>query len=254
MSFSNKVILITGASSGIGAHVAEHLAKKGGSVAIVGRNEKRLNEVSERIKMAGAPTPLVILADVTTDAVQIINETINHFGKLNILINNAGIASYNTIETVDLAEFDRLMNTNVRSIIQLTQLAIPHLEKTKGNILNVSSTAGMRVKPNLMAYCMTKSAVDIMTKSAALDLAPKGIRVNSINPVNIRTGIHETGFHMTPEQAAKFYEDFKYIYPVGRVGECSDTSAAIEFLVSDSASFITGMLMPVDGGALTAGK
>lgn len=254
MSFTDKVILVTGASSGIGAHAAVHFASKGGKIAMVGRNEKRLNDVSNEIKTAGSPDPLVIVADVTTDAERIITETINHFGKLDVLINNAGIISKNSIENVDMDEYDRIMNTNVRSLVQLSKLAVPHLEKTKGNILNVSSAAGLRVKPNNLVYCMSKSAVNQLTKSAALDLAPKGIRVNAINPVAIRTPIFETNFGTTPEQAQAFFDSFKTIYPVGRIGEVTDTSAAIEYLIGDTASFITGALFPVDGGALTAGK
>ncbi|XP_055306638.1 uncharacterized protein LOC129570938, partial [Sitodiplosis mosellana] len=124
------------ASSGIGAHAAERLARKGASVALVGRNEQRLNEASERIKSAGSPAALAIVADVTVDAERIINETINHFGKLNVLINNASIYSRNSIENMDLNEYDRIMNTNMRSVIQLTKLAVPHLEKTKVNAIN----------------------------------------------------------------------------------------------------------------------
>ncbi|XP_031638407.1 uncharacterized protein LOC116350671 [Contarinia nasturtii] len=254
MSFANKVILITGASSGIGAHAAEHLAKKGASVSLVGRNQERLNEVVERIKTAGAPIPLAIVADVTKDVQRIIDETVNHFGKLDVLINNAGIMSKDSIENVDLAEYDWIMNTNVRAVIELTKLAIPHLEKTKGNILNVSSAAGLRVKPNFLSYCISKAAVNQLTKSAALDLAPKRIRVNAINPVAVRTPLFETGLGKSPQQAEEFFESFKNIYPMGRVGECDDTSAAIEYLIGDSASFITGALFAVDGGALTAGK
>lgn len=174
MSFVNKVILITGASSGIGAHAAVHLAKKGASIALVGRNEKRLIAVSEEIKSAGSPKPLVVVADITTDVERIIEETVNHFGKLDVLINNAGILSRNSIENIDLSEYDRIMNTNVRSIIHLTKLAVPHLEKTKGNILNVSSIAGFRIRPNSLAYSISKAAVNQLTKSAALDLASKG--------------------------------------------------------------------------------
>lgn len=254
MSFAEKVILITGASSGIGAHAAIHLASKGASVALIGRNHDRLNEVKDQIKAAGSPSPLVIVADVTTDAEHIISETIKHFGKLDVLVNNAGILSLNTIENIDLDDYDRIMNTNVRSIIELTKLAVPHLAKTKGNILNVSSAAGLRVKPNMLAYCISKAAINQLTKSAALDLAPKGIRVNAINPVVIRTGILETGFGMSPEEVEAFLNSKKALYPVGRFGECTDTSAIIEFLTSDSASFFNGLLVPVDGGALTAGQ
>lgn len=230
------------------------MAKKGGSIVLVGRNEERLNDVRERIKNAGAPKPLIVVADITVDAERIITETINHFGKLDVLINNAGILSRNTVETVKLTEFDRIMNTNVRSVIALTQLAVPHLEKTKGNVLIVSSIAGVRIRPNSFVYSISKSAVNQLTRSAALDLAPKGIRVNAILPGAIRTPIFETGEGITSQQAEVFFESFKKLYPVGRVGEGSDTSAAIEYLISDSASFITGCLLPVEGGALLVGQ
>lgn len=255
MSFTNKVILITGASSGIGAHAAVHLAKKGGSIALVGRSERRLHEVKETIENNGASqTPLVIVADVTADAERIIAETIKHFGKLDVLINNAGVGSRNTIENIDLTEYDRIMDTNVRSIIELSKLTVPYLEKSGGNILNVSSAAGLRVKPEMFAYCISKAAVNQLTKSAALDLASKGIRVNAINPVAIRTPIFETSLMIKPGESDEFFNSFKNIYPLGRVGEVTDTSAAIEYLIGDTASFITGLLLPVDGGALTAGK
>lgn len=254
MSFAGKVILITGASSGIGADAARHLAKLGGQIALVGRNEKRLNDVVNKIKNAGSPQPLSIVADVSKDAERIINGTVKHFGKLNILINNAGMYSKNSIDTIDLNEYDVVMKTNVRSVIEITKLAVPHLEKSKGNILNVSSSAGLRVKPNYLAYSISKAAVNHITKSAALDLASKGIRVNAINPVVIRTPIFEKGGVVTAETSDAFFDSFKKLYPVGRVGEVSDTSAAIEFLTSDAASFFTGTLLPVDGGALTAGQ
>lgn len=245
MSFDGKVILITGASSGIGADAAIHLAKKGGSISLVGRNEQRLNEVSERIKSAGGPTPLVIVADVTKDAKRIVAETIAHFGKLDVLINNAGIIGNNSIESIDLAEYDRMMDINVRSVIELSQLAVPHLEKTQGNILNVSSASGLRVRPNYLSYCISKAAVNQLTKSAALDLASKKIRVNAINPVTIRTPLFENGLVITADQSDEFFDNFKNIYPLGRVGEVSDTSAAIEYLIGDTASFITGFTTSV---------
>lgn len=253
MSVKDKVILITGASSGIGAHAAIHLAKNGGKIVLIGRNVNRLNEVSNQIIHSGSSTPLVIVADITTEAERIISETIKAFTKLDVLINNAGIQSHNSVENIDLVEYDRIMNTNVRSVIQLTKLAVPHLEKTKGNILNVSSACGLRVKPNLLAYCISKAAVNQLTKSAALDLASKSIRVNAICPVVVKTSIFETGFGMTSEQTEEFYNHHKALYPLGRVGETNDTSAAIDYLISDSASFITGLLLPIDGGALTAG-
>ncbi|XP_031631998.1 uncharacterized protein LOC116346199 isoform X2 [Contarinia nasturtii] len=253
MSFANKVIIITGASSGIGAHAALHLATKGASVSLIGRNEKQLNEVCEQIKSAGAPTPLVIVADVTKDAQRIIDETVNHFGKLNILINNAGLATPNNAENVDMADYDYTMTVNVRSVVELIKFAIPHLEKTKGNILNVSSVDAIRNRLNAYVYSMSKAAVNQLTKCAARDMGIKGIRINAICPAVIQTPIFRTSFGMTSEQVDQFYDDNSKLYPVGRVGDVTDTSAAIEYLVSDSAAFLTGTILTVDGGALIAG-
>lgn len=227
--------------TGIGAHLAIRLANLGGQISLVDRNESGLTNVSEQIKIAGAPKPFIIVADVTTDAERIIGDTVRHFGKLDVLINNAGIVARNSVETIDLNEYDRIMNTNVRSIVQLSKLAVPHLEKTKGNILNVSSIAGLRIRPNTFAYSVSKAAVDQLTKSAALDLAPKGVRVNAINPGAIRTNILAANFGMTAEQTDEYLQNYKNRYPLGRAGECDDTTAAIEYLIGDRASFITGV-------------
>lgn len=243
MSFSGKVALITGASSGIGADAARHLAKLGANVSIVGRNEKRLNEVADQIIKAGSPMPFPIVADVTKDAERIINETIKHFGQLDILVNNAGIFSLDSVIDFDVNEFDRLLNTNLRSVIVLTNLAVPHLEKTKGNIVNVSSDAGLKPFDDYTSYCITKAGLDQFTKCSAITLSSKGIRVNSINPATIRTPIFDT----IGIDADKYCEEDKKNYLVGRVGEVSDTSNAIAYLASET--FIDGVLLPVDGGS-----
>lgn len=246
------VVLITGASSGIGKDAAIHLAKLAANVVLVGRNTERLADVSSQIISNGSPNPLVIAADVTKDADQIISKTVEHFGKINILINNAGICTEENIENITIEVFDKVMDTNVKSAIQLTQKAIPYLEKTKGNILNVSSTASIKAVPNSLSYCISKAALDQFTKCISLELAPKGIRVNAINPAAIRTPLYrKLGIDSNEEQ--QLYDLYKSRYPMGRIGEVSDTSAAIEYLTGDSASFITGALFPVDGGALAAG-
>lgn len=180
-----KFIIISneGASSGIGAGAAEHLAKLGAQVAIVGRNAERTNQVAERIKKSGASV-LAIVADVTKDAERIINETIKKFGQLDVLVNNAGVVTQDNAATIGFAEFERVFNTNVRSVIELTKLAVPHLEKTAGNIVNISSVAGLKAIPNVTSYCISKAALDQFTKCSALDLAPKKIRVRQRNRYN----------------------------------------------------------------------
>lgn len=186
MKFSGKVALFTGGSSGIGADAARHFAKLGASVAIVGRNEKRLNEVAEDIvKHGSSAKPLKITADVTTDAERIIDETVKHFGKLDVLVNCAGIMKADSIDKFDVNEFDQQMNLNVRSVMLLTQHAIPHLEKTKGNVVNLSSALSLKPWGGFTSYSMTKIAIDTFTKCAAQSLASKRIRVNALNPVSL---------------------------------------------------------------------
>lgn len=253
MSYTGKVVLITGASSGIGADAAIHLAKLGASVAIVGRNSVNLNGVAQQIIATGALTkPLEIVADVTTDAERIINETIAHFGQLNVLINNAGILEMNSIETCTLDSFDRIMNTNVRSVLALTQLAVSHLEKTKGNIVNVSSVAGSIPVTTALAYCTSKAALNHFTRCVALDLAKNGIRVNAVNPGVIVTPIFKTIGINDDEGLEALIKYTADTYPLGRAGAVSDTSKAIEFLAGDNSTFITGHLLNVDGGTSLA--
>lgn len=248
MSLTGKVILITGASSGIGADAACHLARLGAQVSMVGRHENRLNEVADRIVKAGSPKPLQIVADVTNDAKLIIDETIKHFGRLDVLVNNAGVFVSDTLTEFNVDEYDRIMNTNLRSAIVLSHLAVPYLEKTKGNIVNVSSEAALNAYDIFLSYCISKAGLNHFTKCAAIGLASKKIRVNAINPGDIRTPIFES---VGIDGSNDFFEKIKEQYLVGRVGEVSDTSAAIEFLIQNS--FINGIFLPVDGGLTCSG-
>lgn len=175
MDFDGRVILITGAGSGIGAAAACHLSKLGAKVSMVDRDEKALYVVAEQLKKLKSTDLLTIVADVTTDAMQIIDATINHFGQLDVLINSAAIAIKDNVNNAKTSEFYRVLDTNVRSVITLTKLCVPYLEKTKGNVVNVSSAATCPVQ-NTLTYCISKAALDQFTKCSALDLAPKGIR------------------------------------------------------------------------------
>lgn len=247
MDFTNKVILITGAASGIGADAAKYLAKLGGNVAIVDQNENGLNTVANEIQNDKSPTPLIIVADITTDAQRIIDETIAHFGKLNVLINNAGIAMRDNITTFDSDAFDRIMNVNVKAVAILSSRAAPHLAKEKGNIVNVSSVSALKTVQGILSYSMSKAALDKLTQCTALELAPH-VRVNSVNPAIIKTSIlQEPG--LSNDQINAFYDSFKHLYPIGRIGTTNDSSAAIAYLASDLSSFLTGILLPLDGGS-----
>lgn len=248
MSFNGKVVLITGAGSGIGANTAIHLSKLGASVAIVDRDAEKLNDVQQKIvSLENAAAPLKILADVTTDAERIIDSTVAHFGKLDVLVNCAGIAELGSIEDLTIESYDRIMNVNVRSVLSLSQLAIKHLEVTKGNIVNLASVYGIMAVPIVLPYCMSKAAVSHFTRCAALDLAKKGIRVNAVNPGVTDTPIFKT-VGWSDEMIQEHFAQLAQKYPLGRIGRVDDISKAIAFIASDDASFITGQTLVVDGG------
>lgn len=178
---------------------------------------------------------------------QLVDDTVKHYGKLDILVNDAGIVKVGSIETTSLEQYDEVMNINVRSIYHLTMLAVPHLVKTKGSIVNVSSVNGVRSFGGVLAYCMSKSAIDQFTRCTAIELAPKQVRVNSVNPGVIITEIHKRG-GMDEEAYQKFLERCKTTHALGRPGQVEEVANTIAFLASDSASFITGAQIPVDGG------
>lgn len=245
---AGKVIIVTGASSGIGAATAEYLAKQDANLVLVGRNDEQLQKVVDKC-LKTAPNVLKIIADVCIeeDANRIIRETIAKFSKLNVLINSAGVIGSGTIQTTTLEQFDQIMNVNVRALFRLTQLAVPYLIETKGNIINLSSVCGIRSFPNVLAYNMSKSAVDQFTNSIALELAEKGVRVNSVCPGVIKTELHKRG-GMDDEAYNRFLEHCKITHALGRAGNVEEVAAAIAFLASDAASFITAVQLPVDGG------
>ncbi|KAK4882349.1 hypothetical protein RN001_005668 [Aquatica leii] len=249
MNFANKVVLITGASSGIGAATAKKFAALGASLALAGRNLENLKKVASECKSEKNPPPFIVTGELTneSDTKAILESTIKHFGKLDVLINNAGIIETGSIETTTLEQYDRLMNINVRSIYHLTMLAVPHLIQTKGNIVNVSSVNGLRAFPGVLAYCLSKASVDQFTRCTALELAPKQVRVNCVNPGVTVTNLHKRG-GMNDEQYAQFLTRTKETHALGRPGEASEVASTIVFLASDDASNITGASIPVDGG------
>lgn len=250
MSFAGKVVLITGASSGIGAATAKHLAALGASLALTGRNQENLQRIAtECLAQRKIPKPLVIIGELTNEAdtQNVLDSTIKHYGKLDVLVNNAGILETGSIESTNLEQYDRIMNTNVRSIYHLTMLAVPHLLKTKGNVVNVSSVNGIRSFPGVLAYNISKSAVDQFTRCVALELAPKQVRVNSVNPGVTVTNLHSNS-GMNSEQYAQFLKRAQETHALGRPGEAAEVAKTIAFLASDDASFITGASIPVDGG------
>lgn len=183
MSFKDKVILITGANSGIGAACAEYFANEGAFLALSARNAEKFEKVIEKIKENGVEhEPLVILADISNEAERVLTETIEKYGKLDILINNAGFGLPGSIKTLSMEHYDSIFATNLRGTVELTHLAVPYLIESKGNVLNVSSVAAIASVKTFIAYSMSKAAMDKFTNCAAIELAEKGVRINSINP------------------------------------------------------------------------
>jgi len=243
-----RFALITGATSGIGRATSLRFAQAGAHVAAVGRTEETLRSVVEEIKRAGGEA-LAIRADVTieSDMRRAVDETIKNFGALDVLVNAAGHLSNGTIENTQLEAWDAMMQVNLRSVFYLMQLAVPHLEKRGGNIVNVSSVTGLRAFPGVLAYCVSKAGVDQLTRCASLEMAAKGVRVNAVNPGVVVTEIHRRG-GMTDEAYAAFLERSKQTHPIGRVGQASEVAELILFLASDSAGWITGATYSIDGG------
>ena len=248
-SLAGKVTIVTGASSGIGAATAVKFARLGAVLAITGRNLENLEDTARKCVETGASQPLLIQADLMKedDCTKIIQDTVGKFGKLDVLVNNAGVLEMGSIEATSLEQYDRVMGVNVRSVYHLTMLAVPHLEKTKGNIVNVSSVNGIRSFPGVLAYNVSKAALDQFTRCVALELAPKQVRVNSVNPGVIVTELQKRG-GLDAEKYEKFLEHSKTTHALGRTGDPSEVAKAVVFLASDESSFSTGVCLPVDGG------
>ena len=245
---SESIAIVTGASSGIGRATAVRLAKDNIKTVITARDETALQVSAQSVEKAGGKA-LCIPADLTDgDAIKrIVEETVSHFGRLDILVNAAGIIGSGTIENTTLEAYDSMMNINLRAVFVMMQAAVPYLIKTRGVIVNVSSVTGIRAFPGVLTYCISKAGVDQLTRCAALELAPKGVRVNAIDPGVIRSNLHRRG-GMDEEAYTAFVEHSKTTHPLGRIGEPEEAAELIAFLATDRSSWITGATIPIDGG------
>lgn len=253
--FTGKVAVVTGATSGIGHACAVGFAKEGANVVCVGRKEDALSDVSQELRNAGVEA-LAVRADLSVDheADHIVDEALRVFGGVDVLVNAAGFLSTGTIENTSLETWDDMMNVNVRAVFRLMQRALPSLIDRRGNIVNVSSVTGLRSFPGVLAYCVSKAAVDQLTRCAALELAAKGVRVNAVNPGVVVTEIHKRG-GMNDDAYAAFLEHSKGTHPLGRTGRPEEIAALVLFLASEEASWVTGATYSIDGGrALTCAR
>ncbi|CAG2175789.1 unnamed protein product, partial [Oppiella nova] len=251
-NFSGKVVLITGSSSGIGAATAVQFSRAGARVVVTGRRADRVSQVAEEcLKVSpNRSKALEVVADVTKpeDLRRLVDTTIAHFGKLNVLVNNAGAGIVAKIGENDFYEnYLKVMQINLNSVVYLTHICVEHLEKTKGNVVNISSLASINALTWCAPYCMSKAAMDMFTKCMAAELGPKRIRVNGINPCGIPTDFMKS-VRINMELPDKNFKSNANLTQVGRMGEPVDVANSILYLASDQAAFVTGANLFVDGG------
>ena len=245
--FGNRVVLVTGATSGIGRCCARRLAEEGAKVVAAGRRRDRLDRLVEEVRAAGGEA-LGVPGDVRDEATcrSWVAAAAGRFGGLDGLVNAAGVMVGGGLLDLEPAEWDRMMDTNLRAMYLLTRAAAPELIKRRGAVVNLSSVAGPRPYANLMGYVVSKAGVDAFTRCAALDLAPHGVRVNALNPGVVVTEL-QTALNAVPDYPA-FLERSKGTHPLGRVGQPEEIAALVLFLLGEEASWITGATIPVDGG------
>jgi NAD(P)-dependent dehydrogenase (short-subunit alcohol dehydrogenase family) len=253
MKVRNKRALVTGASSGLGEAIARRLVAEGAKVAITARRRHRLEVLAAE---TGAHA---IVADHTRelDNVRAVEEAASALGGLDVLVLNAGVIGFEGALDARPDEFRRLLEVNVFATYDVLRLAVPLLVESAASgrdaaILATSSVASLRPYPGLLGYCTSKAAVDMIVQSAAIELAPKKVRVNAINPGVVVTELHTTA-GLDPERYSAFLERSKSTHPLGRPGTAEEVAALACFLVSDEAGWITGQLASIDGGrALTS--
>jgi 3-oxoacyl-[acyl-carrier protein] reductase len=246
MRLQGKSALVTGAASGFGAEIARHFAREGAQVTLMDLNGEGARAVADEIGAAAVNVKGDVTSRADIDAA--IAAAVEHGGKLDILVNNAGWTHRNKpLLEVTEEEFDKVYAINVKSIFHAVHAVVPVFAARGGGvILNIGSTAGIRPRPGLTWYNGSKGAVNLLSRSLAVELAPQKIRVNCVAPVMGATGLLESfmGLPDTPENRARFIATV----PLGRLSEPRDVSGACVYLASDEAEFVTGVVLEVDGG------
>lgn len=241
-----KIAIITGAGGGFGEGIAKLFAQEGAKVGVLDLRA----DAAERVAVDIGDNAVALAADVTSreQLEQAVEKMVSTFGTPNVFVNNAGWTHRNKpMLEVTEEEFDRVYAINVKSIYHMSNIIVPLMREIGGgSIINIGSVAGIRPRPGLTWYNSTKGAVNILSQSMAVELAPDNIRVNAICPVMGETGLLESfmGQPDTPENRAKFIATI----PLGRMSRPDDIARATLYLASDDAAFITGVLLPVDGG------
>ena len=238
--FGGKVALITGGGTGIGAAIAELLASEGAKVAICGRRAEVIQRRADQLTAAGY-TIHAIVGDVSTDAGAIVQETVETFGRLDILVNNAAITAGLPVEEMTLTRWQHVVAVNLDAAFALVHHALPHLIAAQGNILHISSISAISGEVDDVAYVASKAGLEGFNRKLAIELAASGVRSNVIRPGLI----HTEAFDAMPRD---FFESQVPLIPLGRIGRPEDIAQAAAFLCSDAANFITGSVLTIDGG------
>jgi NAD(P)-dependent dehydrogenase (short-subunit alcohol dehydrogenase family) len=255
MTAFQGTVIVTGATSGIGRATAVRLAAPGVSVVCVGRRGEALDAISAAVRARGAEA-LAIKADCRSsdDRERIVTETVARTRRVDCLVNAAGVIASGNIESTSLADFEAMFHLNVTACMHLMQLCVPALTEHHGSVVNVSSVAGLRSFPGILAYSVSKAALDQLTRCAALELASRNVRVNAVNPGVVVSELHRRG-GMDEAAYAAFLERSKTTHPLGRPGEAQEIAELIGFLASPDARWITGVTYSIDGGrALTCAR
>ncbi|KDR38994.1 3-oxoacyl-ACP reductase [Caballeronia glathei] len=242
--FAEKVVIVTGAGTGIGAATARRFAHEGASVVLAGRTEAKLQHVADGL--GAAAQSLVHVCDMTVrvDVERLVEAALARFERIDVVVNNAGIGALRGLLDVTDEHWHSTLNTNLSGPFYLTRAALPHLMKTKGSVINVSSVCGQGADPGFNAYNASKGGLSNFTRSLALELGKHGVRVNAVSPGMTFTEMNMPFF----EQQPAMQQAFESRIPMGRGAQPHEVAAVIAFLASDDASFVNGVDLPVDGG------
>jgi NAD(P)-dependent dehydrogenase (short-subunit alcohol dehydrogenase family) len=242
-SDNKKVAIVTGGGSGLGLAIAEKFTQNGIHTIIVGRDEEKLNKAKE--KLGGNAVAISCDLSNLTLIPSFVENVISQFGQIDILVNNAGINMKKNFTEVTDEEFQSVITTNLCSVFAMSREVVKHmLVSGKGSIINISSMAAQYGLPYVIAYSASKTAIDGITRAMAVELSPKGIRVNAIAPGFIYSAMTDKALNNDPERKAKVFGRT----PMGYMGQPADIGEAALFLASDAAGYITGVVLPVDGG------
>lgn len=245
-NLTDKVAIVTGGSSGIGRAIARRLATEGAKVLIVARKEADLKITAE-----GYPTISYLVGDLTEESTmdEIVNRIKSDYnGRLDILVNNAGWCPVKSIKDVTLADYTHAFDLDVKAVVDLTIHLVPFIVANKGTIINISSIGATHAAPNISMYIGAKAAISSFTRGWALDLAKDGVRVNAVAPGAVETNIWNVP-GLTPQQSAEHEKSITAGIPMGRMAQPEEIANVVAFLASDEASYVTGAVFAVDGGA-----